>query len=395
MEASRRSAKVLSINTQENIADIFAACKEAILKNWEQKVLRALPAARHKNRSALRDHLPQFFEQIKAALEAGKVPDELAKGGRTEGAEHGRQRSYLEGYTLNQVLTEFRLFKDAILEVLSKEVTITKQTTEVICEITIQGVCDTANEFARTHLEREKISKHKLEEDRALRERFVLTLSHDLRNPLTAIKTSLRLIRKYPEKMDAHEHLLSQIDKGVDRATQMIDDLLDANQIHAGKQLPLVLAPCELNLIAEEVIEELSLQYESRFTFHAPSSVWGIWSSTGLRRIIENLLNNAVKYGDPQRKISLTIVEHPSNVVLTVHNWGLPIKQDQQINLFAPFQRAETSLKSGVKGWGLGLTIVRGITESLGGKISVRSTIDEGTFFAVTLPLNSRPYQNH
>ena len=78
------------------------------------------------------------------------------------------------------------------------------------------------------------------------------------------------------------------------------------------------------------------------------------------------------------------------NVFLSVHNKGFPILENELSTLFDQFKRSKTAQAGGQKGWGLGLTLVKGITESHGGKVSVESNSDHGTTFFVDLPLDTR-----
>jgi signal transduction histidine kinase len=88
--------------------------------------------------------------------------------------------------------------------------------------------------------------------------------------------------------------------------------------------------------------------------------------------------------------VTIRILELDSVVKLSVHNFGKPIPSDELENLFNPFVRSKTVDLSKKKGWGLGLTLVRGVTEAHCGQIDVESNRDEGTTFTVTLPKDPR-----
>jgi signal transduction histidine kinase len=236
----------------------------------------------------------------------------------------------------------------------------------------------------------------KLEElrtERELRERFVATVAHDLRNPLTSAKLSTQLVLRYPDRIDARERQLGKIIHNLERADQMIQNLLDANRIRAGQRLPLEIDECDLRAIAQEVCEEQSMIFGDRFAIDSLDVVPGYWSCNGLRRILENLISNGAKYGTPNTKVITRIEPKGDQVWITVHNEGSPIPESEQKILFEPFRRAKSAEKEGTPGWGLGLTLVRGLVEAHGGKVSIQSSNEKGTDFRVILPTDARPFQ--
>jgi signal transduction histidine kinase len=176
----------------------------------------------------------------------------------------------------------------------------------------------------------------------------------------------------------------------LERADRMITDLLDASRVEAGEQLPLKLEPCDLRRVAVEVCEELSLRHGNRFVLESTGSTTGFWSRDALRRVLENLLSNAVKYGDPQAAITTRIVGVDEHVLLSVHNHGTIIPAEEQQHLFQAFRRAGAAQASGMRGWGLGLTLVQGLVEAHGGMVKVESYPKEGTTFTVDLPADPR-----
>jgi signal transduction histidine kinase len=112
-----------------------------------------------------------------------------------------------------------------------------------------------------------------------------------------------------------------------------------------------------------------------------------------LRRVIENLISNAAKYGSPTGPITLTLEKRASEIDISVHNVGNPLPREELLQLFDPFHRSSTADASPHVGWGLGLTLVRGVAEAHGGRVHVESTPEAGTTFTLSLPLDSRPFQ--
>ena len=113
-----------------------------------------------------------------------------------------------------------------------------------------------------------------------------------------------------------------------------------------------------------------------------------VLSEDGVRRALENLAKNAVTYGDPEKTIEITVREIADSVVVTVHNEGSPIPHSEQEILFQQFRRPRpVGTKSG---WGLGLIVVKGVTDAHHGSIQLKSEEGLGTTFSIELPKDWR-----
>ena len=224
-----------------------------------------------------------------------------------------------------------------------------------------------------------------LEAERDLRERFVASLSHDLRTPLSSAKMGAELIMQGPASADII-HRASRIAQNIDRADRMLQDLLDANRIKAGEKLALERAECNLAVIGDETLRELTSIHGDRFVLRVSGDVVGSWSCNGIRRILENLCSNAVKYGTRDAPITVAIRGTEDAATISVHNAGNPIPREDLRALFEPFHRSAAAQLAGHHGWGLGLTIVRGVAEAHDGHATVTSSATDGTTFSVTLP---------
>ncbi|MDQ3369363.1 MAG: ATP-binding protein [Myxococcota bacterium] len=225
-----------------------------------------------------------------------------------------------------------------------------------------------------------------LAEERELRERFVSTLSHDLRTPLAAARLASHLLTEQPTDTHAIGRLAALIATNVDRADQMIVDLLDANRLHAGEQLDVEIEACVLNELAAETLAALG----PRFQLRANGQVQGYWDRSGMRRVLDNLCGNAIKYGARDTIVTVRLARHQGFALIEVHNQGAPISPLDQATLFEQHRRTNAARTSGHKGWGLGLALVRAITEAHGGRVEVESSEVHGTTFRVRVPLDAR-----
>ena len=229
-----------------------------------------------------------------------------------------------------------------------------------------------------------------LEAERGLRESFVSILTHDLRNPLGAAKLSAGLILDKSVNPDVCQKMARQITSSIDRVDHMIENLLDANRIRAGERLPLEIEEFDLRCMLKSTLDELSIVHGDRIFLTEFQEVRGYWSRDGIRRAIENLISNAVKYGYPDRPITVSLKQTPQTVIIAVHNEGSPIPPEELANLFQQFRRTKSAHASGIRGWGLGLTLVRGVVEAHGGTVKVESA--PGTTFTLELPRDARPF---
>ena len=229
--------------------------------------------------------------------------------------------------------------------------------------------------------------------ERDLRERFVSLLAHDLRGPLSAAKMNAHVLVRHPERLDERRELAVKIQANIDRTDRMISDLLDTNRIRAGQRLSLRLDRCDLAVVAREAVEELASIHGERFVLEAEDGVRGIWSGEELRRALWNLATNAIKYGAPDKPVTITIKRTNTSAQASVHNYGCVLSREDQTRLFEPFVRTRSAQAGGPRGWGLGLTLVHGCAEAHGGRVRVNSDAATGTTFTLELPLDARPYQ--
>lgn len=229
-----------------------------------------------------------------------------------------------------------------------------------------------------------------LQEEKELREKFVSTLSHDLQTPLTSMRLAVKLMMKDRNDKESFIRNSQRLILNTNRLENMIKDLLDANKIRAGKLLPIEVTEMDLNNCISTTLQELNSIYTNRFSFEKKGELKGYWSTDAIQRILENLCTNAVKYGLSDTPISISAEQIDNRIFMTVHNFGPVIEQEEQEYLFEAFQRSRSAHLGKKKGWGLGLTLVKGLTEAMNGKVSVSSDENTGTIFKIELPVDSR-----
>lgn len=230
-----------------------------------------------------------------------------------------------------------------------------------------------------------------LEEEKELRERFVSAVSHDLRTPLSVASINSKILKKKANDSEMVIILAEKISANMERADRMIRDLLDSNALKSGRNIPLNIEECQLSKVVTFATDNFVELYGERFEIkNNVGDLKGFWDCEVLHRIIENLVSNAIKYGSASAPIEITLSKGEGWVEIAVHNAGKAISKEDQLHLFDYYRRTDFAAKSGQKGWGIGLSLVKGLTEAHGGSVRVFSETASGTTFFIRLPLDAR-----
>ncbi|HUP57471.1 MAG TPA: sensor histidine kinase [Bdellovibrionota bacterium] len=350
--------------------------KEPILELWEERVRREIFAARHESHPILIDTLPLLLDQLSEALDSDH-PRSIAPDGATACQEHGGERARVTGYNVENVIQEYVILREVILEVISQE--------GQVSERDRAGIRHSIDEIMK-----QAAIAYGLVQN-TIREQFFATLTHDLRGPLTAALSNAQLILKYQDRPEQHARLASKIVQNISRVDKMVTDLLDASRVRAGERLSLHLAELDLAYVARDVAEELMIVHGVQIRLEGGSAA-GFWDGHALHRAFENLCANAIKYGDTTKPITVRFEQAHGRTLVTVHNEGDPIPAEDQETLFKAYRRAHASERSATRGWGLGLALVRGVAEAHGGSVMVDSAPGRGTSFIVDMPTDARPF---
>ncbi|MGE6760307.1 PAS domain-containing protein [Corallococcus interemptor] len=213
-------------------------------------------------------------------------------------------------------------------------------------------------------------------------------VSHDLRNPLSAITLGTSSLLKREELSERATMAVLRIQNSAERAVRMIRDLLDFTQARMGGGLPVQCQELELGALVRQVMEEVRMTAPERdLQLSLPQAgLRGCWDPDRVTQLLINLLGNALKYSPEDTPVAVRLKEVPGAVVLEVHNGGAPIAPDVLPRIFQPMQRGVPGMDAATRSVGLGLYIVRTIVQAHGGTIDVTSTQGAGTTFTVRLP---------
>jgi PAS domain S-box-containing protein len=220
-----------------------------------------------------------------------------------------------------------------------------------------------------------------------LKSMFIAMVSHEFRNPLTAIKMSSQMLQdtNLPEARKGKRYEV--IDNSINRMLQLLDEILFLGRTEADKFQRI---PKSLNLVefCNELIEaiELSTNNECQIIFTQSSkNILAEMDALLLQRILTNLLTNAIKYSPQGSDVELDLICNADTVTFQIRDRGLGIPLAEQKGLFEPFYRA--SNVGTVEGTGLGLAIVKKCVDIQAGEIQFASEEGVGTTFTVILPL--------
>lgn len=236
---------------------------------------------------------------------------------------------------------------------------------------------------------------HQVEVDR-LKSEFVATVSHELRTPMTSIKgyVDILLMGAAGALTEQQAHFLQVVKANTERLAVLVNDLLDISQIEAGRMV-LAMQPLNLEELALATIEDFKrrIQEDQKGitieTEIQPNLPRVLADFDRMRRVMDNLLENAYQYNLPNGQILVRMQVAGDEVQVDVKDTGVGIHPDDQERIFERFFRGESTLTLGVAGTGLGLSIVRNLITMHNGRIWVQSTgiPGEGSTFSFTLPI--------
>ncbi|MBW4459486.1 MAG: HAMP domain-containing histidine kinase [Nodosilinea sp. WJT8-NPBG4] len=371
MPASQFSEETMSNSVSEHLKQNT----KKILEIWETRTRDELSASIHQNSLALQNSLPLYLNHLADAIsdQADKTSAQIETTKLKStyvGKQHGHERAGYADYTLSQLILEYQILRQVIFQVLEEESPLGVRERDIIIGSIEQAVNDAATQFSHTL--------------RDIQEMFMVTLTHDLRGPVNIVKMGTQLILRRFERGDAHLDITVRMISAIDRMDAMIQNLLDASRLRAGQSIKLEFEECNLAQLLKDVVEDLNFTYGDRFVVVSDSSITSNCSRKQIRRVIENLASNAVKYGDPDTPITVKLYECDNHIHLAVHNQGPPIPSDTQSILFQQFRR--TPAAEDKTGWGLGLFLAKNIVEAHEGTIEIESAEGKGTTFIVKLP---------
>lgn len=263
------------------------------------------------------------------------------------------------------------------------------------CSAEVISLLKVASEMIVNALERKRVERHRLE--LALeRERvetlqlFISNVSHDLKTPLTVIKSNLYLAQKRDDA-DKRAYYLRNIEAQADRIDLLLRDLLTL--LHLDSSPEFDFQPLDMRDVLGDIevqLRPLAEQKQLVLTIEQQSAVAEVLADRRqLARVFMNLVQNAISYTPVGHSITIQMYQQADNIVVEVVDTGIGIADTDMPHIFEQFYRAPAAKAISSHGTGLGLSIVARILQMHGGNISVESVEHHGTTFRVWLPVIS------
>ena len=247
----------------------------------------------------------------------------------------------------------------------------------------IPGTKDEIESLARTF--NQMIAR--IDEAFTTQRQFMEDISHELKTPLSVLKGELEVTLKRIRSTQEYETALHSSLEEVNRIAGIVENLLTLARFDA-KTTTLHAQPLDLNLLikdAVDAIQILAVQKDISLQFNSAHSVEILADKIQLKRLILNILDNAIKYTPSGGKISIDLRQQKNSADVDITDTGIGIPEDELPHIFDRFYRVDKSRSS--VGFGLGLSISQSIAMAHGGKIYAKANVPQGTVFTISLPL--------
>jgi signal transduction histidine kinase len=381
--------------------DFILENMEPILEEWVRFARGVQPPEGDMDVAELRDHAEEMLRAIAADM---KTPQTLwersdkARGNKPKeegctAAEIHAAARLASGFSIKLLAAEYRALRASVLDRwLWEHESLRPEEVKDLMRFN-EAIDQALAEAISRYSEIVEMEQHV----------FLSILGHDLRTPLQALSQGAEYLMHARDIDDDVAQTGARMLNSVNRMVRMIDNLQDFTQSRISGEIPISPTETDLSAIAEQVVAEFCLNNPD-CTVHSEvkGDCKGHWDPVRMAQIYQNLISNALQYGDRARTVVVTTQGDSAEVVIRVHNEGMPIPEQEQAQLFDLFRRhAQLSEeeKNYRKNLGLGLYIVREIVSAHGGSITLTSTEAEGTDFVIRLPKESargsaRPHQS-
>ena len=369
--------------------------KDPILEIWKARIREEVHAAKDKTKRALEDHIPELLDQMIITLRDG-VQSGCTNEQNDLSEQHGRQRAMIGGYTREEVLEEYRIAREIIIEELNARMALSGHCQCLLNRIVDRAIIRGGTEFARIKNAENSEARLKALDAQAKAEvanqsksDFLANMSHEIRTPLGAVLGFTELMRDPFLPVADRNTFADIVNRNGRRLSNLINDILDISKIEAG-HLQVEMIPTSLVTIVAEVTTLLRGAAELKgikLVVQPPEAIPEsvLTDPSRLTQILTNMIGNAIKFTqNGEINISLERLA-PDLFAFVVRDTGIGIAFDQQEKLFRSFSQADASTTREFGGTGLGLFLSKKLATALGGDIVLRSSaINQGSTFAAS-----------
>ncbi|MBL4932809.1 sensor histidine kinase [Clostridium paridis] len=240
----------------------------------------------------------------------------------------------------------------------------------------------------------ERKQRELLEKDLIMKDEFITTITHEFKTPINVIYSAIQLIEHVYIKLIPKQvrNLITSIKRNTFRQLRLVNNLLDITRLHS-EQYKLNMRNVDIVFLTKSIVEsvkEYAGQKKINLCFETNvDSIRTAIDDEKYERIVLNLLSNAIKFTNEGGSITVKVKENTSDKTLdiSVSDTGIGIPKEKYEMIFERFGQVDSNLSRQAEGSGIGLTIVKLLTEILEGKIRVDSEVNIGSTFMVTLPI--------
>lgn len=369
----------LSTFIRENPAPIIA--------EWEAFAGTLAPSSEAASPLSLRNHIEYILQFIADDIDSPQTDAEQvsksqgmnAKPSTNSVAEVHAALRQAGGFNMDQMVSEYRALRASVVKLWGAQAE----------ETTRQDILDLTrfNEAIDQELT-ESISYYSSKVERS-RNLFLGIIGHDLRNPIGAMTMSAELIGRIGSLSERQMMLISQISISSTRALEILDQLLDLTRARLGSGLRIIRDQMDMAFVARQLVDEMrSAHPERTFTVDVSGDTEGKWDRARVGQVFSNLLGNATQYGFRDLPIIVSVEGGTDDVVVSVHNDGVPIPAGSVAGIFEALVRSREGEDAHLQSnnLGLGLYITKEVVTAHGGTIKVTSSEKYGTTFTALFP---------
>ncbi|MEX3777801.1 sensor histidine kinase [Pseudomonas sp. MYb118] len=362
---------------------------EQILVAWEKFARSVETPIPSMNAEELRDHAERILMTAAQDMQTFQTQGQQIAKSHGDGPQsvtdspaqtHAMTR-FVAGFSMDQMVSEFRALRSSVLRLWLSE-------NRVEDEHDIQDMIRFNEAIDQALVESIATFEKAVDTTRKM---VLGVLGHDLRSPMGAVMMASDLLRERASLTDRDKKLASQISASIRRANLMVGDLLDLTRCNLGSGIPINRENSDLGNICVSVVEELCTWFpHAQINVNLSEAVTGMYDPKRLEQVFTNLISNAIRHGDSEQPIHVTLSQKNNCSIFTVQNRGELIPSSVMPLLFNPqgrysnYAATEKGLSAGL---GLGLFIVAEIVTAHGGAVEVVSTVEQGTVFKVLLPI--------
>ena len=364
-----------------------------IIGEWENFARTLVPVSTDMTPKALRNHIKEILTFIMEDMETAQSRPEQIKKSHGEGgppapkgevipspAETHAALRLAGGFNLDQMVSEYRALRASIIKLWNEEHP----------EIHDPAMQELTRFNEAIDQELTESIRHYSKKHSGSKDLFLGILSHDLRNPVGAILGAAHLTLRIGTLNEKQKMLLSQIVESAGRIEEIVSHLLDLTRARFGSGLPVIKTPMNFDFVSRQMVAESQVANPGReITLEISGDMEGNWDKARIGQVFSNLLGNALQYSFKGTPVEVTVMGDPEQIILSVHNEGIPIPADQVGRIFDSLTRStqvNAQEKTGSTNLGLGLYITKEIVIGHGGTIGVTSTERGGTTFTAKFP---------